>query len=178
MLIRKIIILNWNLCFQRPYTVQFKNVTSYSLNDICQINSSISNANSISVFVNVGRTIPSYYTKSLIKIETSDGIYGLELINKTLDTCKFFDDPTYEPIVQVFYRELTRTGTFPKRCPIEKVWISKFSVVYSISNCFPHRNYTSSKMFWLILKNYPQVFHSKGSKPMSLCWQRLETIWK
>ncbi len=73
------------------------------------------------MFVNLAQTVPNVYVQAVITIETSDGIYDLQLINKTIDGCKFLHNPGYEPIVQVFYRELTRTGTFPKRCPFTKV---------------------------------------------------------
>lgn len=43
------------------------------------------------------------------------------MLNKTIDNCELFSNPTYEPIIQFFYAILTKTGTFPKKCPITKV---------------------------------------------------------
>lgn len=77
--------------------------TQYSSDDFCQINSSISNANSISVLeVNIsvckriGQTVSNFYANVVITLETSEGIDGLELINATVDACKFFINPGYE----------------------------------------------------------------------------------
>lgn len=80
----------------------------------------MSSSGAISVFLNAHQNLGHLYAKVLINIESSNG--DLVLANKTVDSCEFFKNPRYEPILQVFYKALTRTGTFPKRCPITKVY--------------------------------------------------------
>ncbi|KAG4073610.1 hypothetical protein HA402_000834 [Bradysia odoriphaga] len=88
--------------------------------DYIETNSSISSSGSISLFFNVKRSVPNFYSKVLLTVDSSNGVYDLELINRTIDTCEFYRNPKYEPILQVFYKLLTKDGIFPKRCPIMK----------------------------------------------------------
>lgn len=105
--------------------------------DFVVMNSSISTDGSMSMFINVLQNVPQLYVKVKITLESSDGIYDLELINKTFNVCEFLNNPKYEPIVQVFYRALTKSGTFAKRCPIEKVRV-RFIIIslLILSNLF------------------------------------------
>lgn len=89
--------------------------------DFIEVNSSISTNGSMSMFMNVLQNVPQFYAKVKITLESSNGTHDLELINKTLNACEFLNNPKYEPIVQVFYKALTKSGNFLKRCPVTKV---------------------------------------------------------
>ncbi|KAG4074437.1 hypothetical protein HA402_015133 [Bradysia odoriphaga] len=88
--------------------------------DYVEMNSSISSSGLISLFFNVKKNVPDFYAKVLITVDTTNGGYDLELINRTIDGCEFYRNPKYEPIPQVFYKFLTKNGVFPKRCPVTK----------------------------------------------------------
>lgn len=76
------------------------------------------------MYLNIRQDIPNMYTKTQIILDSSNGNYKLELVNKTINTCEFYRNRKYEPISQVLYKALTKTGTVPTRCPVTKVLIS------------------------------------------------------
>ena len=94
-----------------------------SLVNYIETNSSVSSNGSLSLFFNVLRDVPSSYSKSLIMVDPSNGVY-VELVNKMIDNCEFYRNPKYEPIAQIFYRTLAKNAFFPKSCPIRKVYTS------------------------------------------------------
>lgn len=100
------------------------------------------------MFLNVLQNVrQQYYAKVIIKLESSNGNYDLELINKTMYTCDFFNNPKYEPIAQVFYRALTKSGTFVNRCPITKVYeFDYYHFSSQLTQFVLRRNYTLSKI--------------------------------
>lgn len=104
--------------------MEFTNVSTYSSVNYIEINSSISTDGAISIHMNFLRGVSNIYVRAVITIESSPGKIDLEFINKTLFVCEFFKNKKYEPILQVLYRALTKTGNFPTECPIQKVYIS------------------------------------------------------
>lgn len=94
--------------------------------DFFEVNSSISTNGAISLYVNVLKDIPNIHAKVVIQLQSSsNGKYDLELANTTLDACEFFRNRKYEPILQLFYKTLTKNGQFAKSCPIRKVKVLK-----------------------------------------------------
>lgn len=71
--------------------------------------------------MNFLQDVSNMYAKAVIKLETSDQIYDLEFINKTINVCEFFKNRRYEPILQLLYKVLNKRQSFPTRCPIGKV---------------------------------------------------------
>lgn len=90
--------------------------------DFVEVNSSLTNRG-LSVYVNFLQNFVNPYAKVLITFLSSSGKYDLELANTTVNACEFFRNRKYFPILQVFYRALTKSSTFPKKCPILKVKI-------------------------------------------------------
>ncbi len=102
--------------------VEFTNVSTYSLVDYIQVNSSISTNGSISINVNFLREVYNVFTKTLIQLATtSDEVYDLEFINKTVNFCEFLNNRRYEPMLQILYKLLNKNRSFPTSCPIRKV---------------------------------------------------------
>lgn len=110
-----------NRVFQRPFKIEITNLSTYSLVNYMESNSSISKQNSVSIYINVLKYLTEIYAKVTVIITSANGNYSSVLFNKTIDCCEFLKNPKYEPIVQVFYRALTINGSFPKNCPITKV---------------------------------------------------------
>lgn len=143
--------------FKRPFRIEVTNVSTASYVNFTQMNSSISTNGALSMYMNILQDISDVYAKIEILIASSSGNYDLELVNKTIHVCEFFRNRRYEPIVQLFYKAMTKTGSFPHSCPIRKVKIaSNFREKVFHSDLF--RNCTSSKMFWSILKISLQYF--------------------
>lgn len=53
--------------------------------------------------------------------ESSPDIYDMELMNRTIDFCRFLRDKRYEPILQIFYRIAREHTNFVTKCPVLKV---------------------------------------------------------
>lgn len=69
--------------------VEFTNVSSYSLVNFIEVNSSISTTGAISIYANFLQDVSNVYFKALIGIGTADQVYDLEFMNKTLNFCQF-----------------------------------------------------------------------------------------
>lgn len=106
--------------------MEFTNVSSRSYVDFVEINSSISANGALSIYINLLQDISNIYTKVEMMMVSSNGNYDLELANKTFDGCEFLGNKRYEPILQVFWKTLTKNTTFPKRCPLAKVKIASY----------------------------------------------------
>lgn len=57
-----------------------------------------------------------------IFLQSADsGRYDVELINRTIDMCKMFENNLYEPLMQLIYGIMLEHGNFPKSCPVKPV---------------------------------------------------------
>lgn len=54
-------------------------------------------------------------------MESGNGVYDMEIVNRTINLCEFFINPRYEPIIQVFYKAVSRNAVVPSSCPVQKV---------------------------------------------------------
>lgn len=112
---------NTKTLLQRPFQIEFTNVSTRSFVNSNEVNSSISATGSISFYVNLLQDVASVYAITEILVESTRGKYDLELVNKTINYCRFLSDRKYEPIAQVFYKMFSKSSNFPKSCPIRKV---------------------------------------------------------
>lgn len=71
--------------------------------------------------VNIIETVKSTYSHIELFLQSADGKYDLEIMNRTIDLCRLFRDVTYEPILQVGYRLYKSSSNFLRSCFIKKV---------------------------------------------------------
>lgn len=57
----------------------------------------------------------------VLTFESTDGVYDMEFINRTIDFCQFFRNKRYEPVLQIFYRIFAAKSDVARSCPIKKV---------------------------------------------------------
>lgn len=62
------------------------------------------------------------YTQPEIYLDTGNGKYELEFMNRTIDVCKLFRDGRYEPLLQLLYKVLLKYTNFLQKCPVPKVF--------------------------------------------------------
>lgn len=110
------------LLFKRPFQFQFRNLSTQSFSKVIDINSSISN-NEISIYANILEQLPNLYSKLILTFESTNEVYDMESINRTIDICRLFSDRRYEPILQIFYNIFTAKSGTSRRCPVKKVII-------------------------------------------------------
>lgn len=133
------------LYLKRPFQIKITNVSSKSYVDFLEMNSSISTNGALSLYINAVQDVSNLHAKVVILVLSSSGNYDLVLANTTVDVCEFYRNKKYVPILQMFYRTFTKTGTFPKSCPIRKVKISD-NFFRKVLNFELFRICTSSKM--------------------------------
>lgn len=63
------------------------------------------------------------FTKIAVDFETNPDEYGIQFMNKTFDTCKFFSSKRFEPLIQILYNVALDNPSvlLPRRCPIKPV---------------------------------------------------------
>lgn len=49
------------------------------------------------------------------------GEYDFELMNRTIDGCKFLSNKLYEPLMQIAFQIVQAHGDIPTSCPIKMV---------------------------------------------------------
>lgn len=76
----------------------------------------------MNVNVDVLETVKSTFSHVELFLKSSDGKYDLEIINRTVDLCRFFRDLSYEPILQVGYQLYrSHTPNYITDCVMKKV---------------------------------------------------------
>lgn len=106
---------------QRPYEVKIRNQSIYSIDDNVIVNSTLYSNGSLDVNMEITKPFPEMFVRSEMYLDSGLGKYELEILNKTINMCRIFQDPRYEPLLQLVYKIILQYGNFPKRCPIQKV---------------------------------------------------------
>lgn len=91
-----------------------------------KLNSTVDTAaGSISFHINVLANIIKPYLMALAYTDSGNNRYDLELFNRTIDLCMFWDNNQYEPLLQMAVKILRKQmdHPLPQRCPISKVWL-------------------------------------------------------
>lgn len=76
------------------------------------------------------KILPDMFVQFEFYVDSGSGKYEMEIANRTINICRLFREPRYEPILQILYKLVIQHGNFPKRCPIQKVKL----VFYSATN--------------------------------------------
>lgn len=62
------------------------------------------------------------YTEVSLVVDLNDkNVYDFDVVRRSIDTCRLFKEPTYEPVIQFLYKQFLNNGNFPTECPIKKV---------------------------------------------------------
>lgn len=100
------------------------NATAFSANKNVVVNITVYNDGAIDLFLDLKESLQNMYVHSEFFFEWSNAgntNLELEIMNRTIDACKFFRDVRYEPILQMIYKSALEFGNFPTKCPIPKV---------------------------------------------------------
>lgn len=95
-----------------------------SFNRLTNINASLSPSGALSVFVEILEDVNHPFAHAEIYADSGTGQYDFEVINRTVDICKFFHKKRYEPLLQLVYKTISENGAWPTSCPIRKVVVS------------------------------------------------------
>lgn len=108
--------------FQRPYKIIISNHTVETFSSKCRANASFADTGIFSLYVEFLNNLRQPFVHTELYFKSDNGNYDMELVNRTIDMCKFFRNKRYEPIVQVVFKlfEGYLTHWFSS-CPTKKV---------------------------------------------------------
>lgn len=93
-----------------------------SLTSKIQLNISITDTGGIGLFINLTEDLHGLYTSVNLAVDLNNqDEYDFVIVKRTVDCCKLFKDPTYEPVIQLLYKFFLDSGHFPTNCPVKKV---------------------------------------------------------
>lgn len=75
------------------------------------------------IYIHIRKSIMKLFTKVAVDFETKPNEYGIHFMNKTFNTCKFYNSKRVEPLLQVLYNVALENPSvlLPRRCPIKPV---------------------------------------------------------
>lgn len=109
--------------FKRPFKVIIYNHTVETYSPKCRGNSTVTDSGKFNLHLEFLGTIRSLIMQTVICFESNNGMYDMELINRTIDLCKFYKNKRYEPILQVAFKTLENfLSHWFTACPIKRVF--------------------------------------------------------
>lgn len=113
------------------YRIQSTKTVYESLTDKLFLNASVSKIKGLTIYIDLLEDFNEIYTEvSLVLDLNNKNEYDFDVVRRTIDTCRLFKDPTYEPVIQYLYKLFLNSGNFPTECPIKKVdFIHKYLFV-------------------------------------------------
>ncbi len=80
------------------------------------------NDNALSIHVQIKEPLIKPIIRSQIYLQSlENGQYEVELMNRTIDVCKFLSNKLHEPLLQIAYQIVQDYGTAPDSCPVKEV---------------------------------------------------------
>ncbi|XP_037024582.1 uncharacterized protein LOC119066304 [Bradysia coprophila] len=103
------------------YQIQSTKAVYESLTDKVLVNATVSKLTGLTVYLNVFEEFAELLTDVSLMVDLNDrNTYDFDVVRRTINTCRLFSEPTYEPVVQFLYKLFLNSGNFPRECPIRK----------------------------------------------------------
>lgn len=107
---------------KQPFKIMITEFSAMSHVDTISVNASTNaSSGSFSINATVMEKILHVFISVEFKLQTERNVYGLAMLNKTIDVCRFFKKPESEPLVNIVYMAISSHGQghIPRTCPIE-----------------------------------------------------------
>ncbi|KAJ6632639.1 hypothetical protein Bhyg_17845, partial [Pseudolycoriella hygida] len=103
----------------RTFTIKLTNATGISYSNKFNLNLTI-NDNKLDIHFIMKETVAHPTIRAEMFLQSpGSGRYDDELMNRTIDLCKFYENRLYEPLLQIMYQIILESGDFPKSCPVK-----------------------------------------------------------
>lgn len=113
---------SFNLHSQRTFRNVFINSTSVENKSYVTMNLTIEqNPSRFTMFVNIKQKLPSFFFSVNLDLITTRGKVYPSFFYRQTNMCEFFTKPITDIIFSMVYNELSKSGEFINRCPIQKV---------------------------------------------------------
>ncbi len=101
----------------------FTNSAYNYANDAAEANATLSADGSITFFAKPLVEVKQIFLTVVIKF-SNDGSenFDIDFMNKTINLCKMFYNPRYEPLIQLVVKIISVKVRLPQRCPVRKVF--------------------------------------------------------
>ncbi|KAJ6640897.1 hypothetical protein Bhyg_05830, partial [Pseudolycoriella hygida] len=152
---------------KRPYEVRFSNTSSYSIDINNSFSSTLDADGSLDAEWIVSKNMPEMLYHIELYLDSGSGKYEMELLNKTINLCRLFREPRYEPLFQIIYKMILQYSNYPTKCPIPKRpyevrFSNSSSYSIDINNSFSSTLNADGSLDteWILTKNMPEMlFH-------------------
>lgn len=103
------------------FTINLINATSEVYSNKMDLNATVNN-NSMNMYLTIKEQQEHPFLQIELFMQSPDsGRYDMELVNRTIDECKLFENRSYEPLIQIIYGIILEHGKFARSCPIKSV---------------------------------------------------------
>lgn len=110
------------LYFQRPFQITISNHSEEVYSPKSKVNLTFAESGKFDVNIEFLDKIRKPFIQTGLYFESDDGKYDLEVLNRTVDMCKFYKNKRYEPILQVIFKLFEDTlSHWARSCPMNKV---------------------------------------------------------
>lgn len=110
------------IIFFQIYRIHSTKSVYESLTNKMFVNATVSKVKGVTIYLDVLQDFNELYTDVSLVVDLNDkNVYDFDVVRRTIDTCKLFKEPTYEPVIQFLYKLFLNSGNFPTECPIKKV---------------------------------------------------------
>ncbi len=106
----------------QTYRIHSSKAVYENFSDKMLLNVSVSKLKGLTVYLNLVEDFNELYTDVSLLVDINDkNDYDFDVVKRTINTCRLFKEPTYEPVIQYLYKLFLSSGNFPTDCPIRKV---------------------------------------------------------
>lgn len=105
--------------FQPSYDLNLVNLTYGVESDDVEFNMTINQKGLLSMNTFLHKQSRDYFMQIVIAFDEGNGKFDHIYLNKTVDMCKFLSTPSYETLIQIYYKKMLKyENNFPTECPI------------------------------------------------------------
>lgn len=95
------------------------NLTYGSTSNELELNITINQRGMLTLNAFLQKESSDYYSQVLVAFDDGTGTFSGVFLNKTIDVCKFLSTPSYETLIQLYYKALIKhENNLPAACPI------------------------------------------------------------
>ncbi|KAG4070838.1 hypothetical protein HA402_011064, partial [Bradysia odoriphaga] len=116
-----IIALTTEVNSWRPFKIVISDIKVQTFSPKCQMNASVDASGILSIYVEFSKSIRKPFMHTEIYLESDRGNYNMELLNQTVDLCKFYKRKSFKPLVHLILKLFEdHFAHWFKSCPVSK----------------------------------------------------------
>lgn len=86
------------------------------------MNASLTSQGALNMYIRSLKDIKNVFATIVVKFSSNhSNNFDIDYMNKTVNVCKLFHNPRYEPLLKLGYKIISKDVHLPQRCPVKKV---------------------------------------------------------